>query len=144
MGVGAGQAADTKDEAKKFAGDWYSFAVEVDGKQQAVENKEDLHSFSGSKWTHKVKGRVVEEGAFTVEARKPFWVIDFKYTSPKKAEGTHWIALYRFDGNTVQWIGSNSDPVPTIGDADYKKLPKAFETKKEDGQFMRTLKRLKN
>jgi uncharacterized protein (TIGR03067 family) len=151
-GCGASEADSKRElkgkinaEMKKFQGTWYSFAIEVNGKQQTIENREDLHIFSGNKWTQKVKGRVVEEGTFTLVERKPYWVNDFKYTFPKKQEGGHWLAIYRFDGNTVQWLGENTTNLPlTVKDEDYKKLPKVFETKKGDGYWFRTCKRLKD
>jgi uncharacterized protein (TIGR03067 family) len=144
IAVGAGQAADTKSEVQKFQGTWYSYAIEVNGSQQTGENRESLHIFSGNKWIQKLRGQIIAEGTFTVQEQKPYWVIDSLYTSPKKHAGAHWLAMYRFDGDTVQWIGTNRDPVPTIGPADYQLLPKVFETKRGDGMFMRTSKRLKD
>ena len=130
-------------EMKKFEGTWYSYAIEVDGKQQTVENRDDLFIFSWNKWTHKFKGRVVAEGTFTVKEHKPYKVIHSEYTAPEKQKGGHWIEIYRFDGDTLQWLGDNEgDLLKEVKDEDYKKLPKAFETRKGDNKFMRTVKRL--
>jgi uncharacterized protein (TIGR03067 family) len=132
-----------KAEAKKFEGAWHSQTVVVNGAQQG--NRVDLYIFSGNKWTQTFKGRVVAEGTFTVHERKPYWVIDFEYTTPDNQKGKHWHAIYRFDGDTIQWLGENTPPrAPAFNDEAYKKLPKTFETKPGDGQFMRTVKRMKD
>jgi uncharacterized protein (TIGR03067 family) len=109
---GDGDAA--KDEMKKFEGVWYSYAIEVNGKQQTVENKDDLHFMWGNKWIQLFKGRVVAEGTFTVFERKPYWVIDSEYTAPENQKGKHWHAIYRFDGDTIQWLGENRDARASI------------------------------
>lgn len=125
-----GGGAAVKTEMEKFQGTWYSIATERNGKQKSSEDKTALHVFTGKRWVQTEKGRVEAEGSFTVEERKPFWIVDFKYTS-KKDKGTHWIAIYRFEGDTLQWIANEED---------FEKLPKAFKTSKGDGLFMRTLK----
>lgn len=140
---GADDAA--KAEVKKFEGVWYSHAVVVNGKQQSGESRADLHIFSGNRWTQKLNGQVVAEGTFTVHERKPYWVIDSEYTTPDNQKGKHWHAIYRFEGDTIQWLGENTPPrAPAFNEEEYKKLPKTFETKPGDGQFMRTVKPMKD
>lgn len=142
LSPGAGEDA-AKAEAKKFEGAWHSQKVVVNGAQQSI--RIELHTFSGNKWTQTFRDRVVAEGAFTVHERKPYWVIDFEYTTPDHQKGKHWHAIYRFDGDTLQWVGENTPPrAPAFNDEEYKKLPKTFETKPGDGQLMRTVKRIKD
>jgi uncharacterized protein (TIGR03067 family) len=138
-------AANSKDEEKKLEGTWYSHATEANGKQTSGENKEYLLIIAGNKCTTKVKGKVVGEDTFTLFERKPYWVIDFEQTAPENRKGKHWHAIYRIDGDTLQWIGENSDArAPAFTEEEYEKLPKAFQTKQGDGQWMRTMKRLKD
>jgi uncharacterized protein (TIGR03067 family) len=126
-----------------FEGTWHSQKVVVNGAQQAI--RIELHTFSGNKWTQTFRDRVIAEGTFTVHERKPYWVIDFEYTTPDNQKGKHWHAIYRFDGDTIQWLGENTPPrAPAFNDEEYKKLPKTFETKPGDGQLMRTVKRMKD
>ena len=142
LGAGVGPAADNTAEVNKFQGTWYSVSTELDGEQKTGITKDEQHIFSGNKWTRKVKDQVVSEATFTVKELKPYWVITLKYTVPEKKKDAHWLAIYRFDGDTLQWIGDNVALLNEVKEEDYKKLPKAFETKKGDGNFMRTLRRL--
>lgn len=132
-----------KAEAKKFEGAWHSRKVVVNGGDQSI--RAELHIFSGNKWSQKFKDRVVAEGTFTVHERKPYWVIDFEYTTPDSQKGKHWHAIYRFDGDTIQWLGENTPPrAPAFSDEEDKILPKTFETKLGDGRLMRIVKRTKD
>lgn len=142
-GVSAADDDAAKAERKLFEGAWHTSELVVNGGQQSL--RIELHNFSGDKWTHKFRDQVLAEGTFTLHPRKPYGVIDFEYTSPENQKGKHWQAIYRFDGDTLQWMGENGPPrAPAFSEEEYKKLPQAFESKPRDGQIRRTLKRIKD
>ena len=127
------EAKDSKDDAKKFEGDWTFTAWETNGQALPKEILEITKwSVKGDKYKFQM-GETEEEGTIKLDPAKKPATIDLAITSGNDS-GKDQVGIYKFDGESL---------VICLARPGVKDRPTEFKTTEEDGQILVTIKRNK-